>query len=56
MAEPLGLAIGDLGLAADYISLGRNYGADYQQSLTKMILLKARLNAWGESLHPSRRA
>lgn len=39
MAEPLGLAIGDLGLAAlfttcvecmDYISLGRDYGADYQ--------------------------
>ena len=59
MAEPIGLAIGVAGLAGlfstcvecmDYISLGRDYGKDYELSLTKTILLKARLNAWGESL------
>ena len=59
MAEPIGLTIGGLGLAAlfstciecmDYFHLGQNYGKDYELSLTKMILLKARLNAWGESL------
>ena len=59
MAEPIGLAIGVVGLAGlfstcvecmDYISLGRDYGKDYELSLMKTILLKARLNAWGESL------
>lgn len=59
MAEPIGLTIGGLGLATlfstciecmDYISLGHNYGKDFEFSLMKMILLKARLNAWGQSL------
>lgn len=59
MAEAVGLAIGVLGLAGlfntcvqciDCISLGRDCGKDYELSLTKIILLKARLNAWGESL------
>jgi hypothetical protein len=59
MAEPIGLTIGGLSLTAlfstcvecmEYIHLGQNYGKDYELSLTKMILLKVRLNAWGESL------
>ncbi|KAI9797584.1 MAG: hypothetical protein M1825_005966, partial [Sarcosagium campestre] len=59
MAEIAGLAIGAVGLAGlfttcvqcvDYISLGRNYGRDYEISMTKLMLLKARLSAWGESL------
>ncbi|KAI4113692.1 MAG: hypothetical protein LQ338_008129 [Usnochroma carphineum] len=59
MAEAAGLAIGTIGLAGlftacvecvDYISLGRNHGKDFEISMTKLILLKARLSAWGESL------
>jgi hypothetical protein len=59
MAEPIGLTLGGLSLAAlfstcvecmDYIILGRNYGRDYEHSLHKMNLLKARLSAWGQSL------
>ena len=59
MAEAAGLAIGTVGLAGlfttcveciDYISLGRNHGRDYEMSMTKLVLLKARLSAWGESL------
>ena len=59
MAEPAGLAIGAIGLAGlfatcveciDYISLGRNHGRDFELSMTKFMLLKARLGAWGESL------
>ena len=47
------LAIGVVGLAGLFstcISLGRDYSKDYELSLTKTILLKARLNVWGESL------
>ncbi|KAL9632739.1 MAG: hypothetical protein Q9164_005131 [Protoblastenia rupestris] len=59
MAEAAGLAIGTIGLAGlfttcveciDYVSLGRNHGRDYEMSMTKLVLLNARLNAWGESL------
>ena len=59
MAEAAGLAIGAIGLARlfttcieciDYVSLRRNYGRDYETSITKLILLNARLSAWGESL------
>jgi hypothetical protein len=59
MAEPIGLTLGGLSLATlfstcvecmDYIILGRNYGRDYEHSLNKMNLLKARLNAWGQYL------
>jgi hypothetical protein len=64
MAEPIGLTLGGLSLAAlfstcvecmDYIILGRNYGRDYEHSLNKMNLLKARLNAWGQSLRVTRK-
>lgn len=59
MVEPIGLTLGGLSLAAlfstgvecmDYIILARNYGRGYEHSLNKMNLLKARLNAWGQSL------
>ena len=59
MAEAIGLTLGGLSLAAlfstcvecmDYIVLGRNYGRDYEHSLYRMTLLKARLSAWGQSL------
>jgi hypothetical protein len=59
MAEPIGLTLGGLSLATlfstcvecmDYIILGRNYGRDYEHSLYKLDLLKARLVAWGQSL------
>ena len=59
MAEPAGLAIGAVGLAGlfttcveciDYISLARNHGRDFETSMTKILLLKARLDAWGDSL------
>ena len=58
MAEAAGLAIGAINLAGlfttcveciDYISLGRNHGRDYEMSMTKLLLLKARLSA-GENL------
>lgn len=64
MAEAVGLAIGTIGLAGifttcieciDYISLGRNHGRDYEISMTKLVLLKARLSAWGESLLVTRK-
>ena len=61
MAEAaIGLAIGTVALASlfstcvecmEYVSLAHNYGHDYEVCLTKILLLKARLNAWGESLH-----
>ncbi|KAL8706232.1 MAG: hypothetical protein Q9201_000738 [Fulgogasparrea decipioides] len=59
MAEAAGLAIGAIGLAGlfttcvgciDYVSLGRNHGRDFEMSMTKLMLLKARLTTWGESL------
>jgi hypothetical protein len=62
MAEPVGLMIGGIGLAAlfttcidclDYISLGRNHSKDYELSLIKMALLKTRLDPWGKSLRIS---
>jgi hypothetical protein len=59
MAEPVGLVIGGLSLAAlfttcidclDYITLGRNHGQDYELSLVKVALLRARLDTWGKTL------
>ena len=59
MAEAAGLAIGAVGLAGlfttcveclDYIDIAQNHGRDYELSMTKFILLKAKLNAWGRSL------
>ncbi|KAL9630216.1 MAG: hypothetical protein Q9164_006534 [Protoblastenia rupestris] len=59
MAEAAGLAVGAIGLVAlfttcveciDYISLGRNHGRDYETFMIKLLLLKARLSAWGDSL------
>ena len=59
MAEAAGLAIGAVSLAGlfttcvdclDYIDIARNHGRDYELSMTKLILLKAKLNAWGRSL------
>ncbi|KAG8525596.1 uncharacterized protein KY384_009240 [Bacidia gigantensis] len=59
MAEAAGLAIGAIGLAVlfttcveglEYINLGRNHGRDFEMSMTKLLLLKARLSAWGEVL------
>ena len=59
IAEAARLAIGAVGLAGlfttcveriDYVSLGRNHSRDYELSMTKLTLLKARLDAWGESL------
>ena len=59
MAEAVGLAIGAVSLAGlfttcveclDYISLGRDYSRDYEISITKLVLLKARLRAWGRPL------
>lgn len=59
MAEAAGLAIGALSLVGlfssaiecmEYVDLARNYAQDYEIALVKFLLLKGRLNAWGESL------
>ena len=63
MAEAVGLAIGVVSLASLYqacvdcmecVSRGRNCGKDFELSMTRFILLKARLNAWGKSLQVDR--
>lgn len=59
MAEAAGLALGAVSLAGlfttcveclDYIDIVQNHGRDYELSMTKLILLKAKLNTWGRSL------
>lgn len=59
MAEPVGLVIGGLSLASlftsciecmDFVDAGQNLAGDYQLSITQLILLEARLKAWGNSL------
>lgn len=64
MAEAAGLAIGATGLAGpftscvkclDYISPRRNHRRDFETSLTKLMLLRARLAAWGKSLRVTRK-
>jgi len=60
MAEAVGLVIGSVSLAAlfttcidfmDFVDLGRNHGKDFEVALTKLLLLRSRLHAWGESLN-----
>lgn len=59
MAEAAGLALGAVSLAGlfttcvgclDYIDIVQNHGRDYELYMTKLILLKAKLNTWGRSL------
>ena len=59
MAEAAGLALGAVSLAGlfttcveclDYIDIAQNHGRDYELSMTKLLLLKAKLNTWGRSL------
>ncbi|KAL9614730.1 MAG: hypothetical protein Q9167_000799 [Letrouitia subvulpina] len=59
MAEPVGLVIGGLSLASlftnciecmNLVRSGQNLSKDYQLSITQLILLEARLKAWGNSL------
>ena len=59
MAELAGLTLGVASLGglfsncvelAEYISLGRNMGSDYEASYTKFLLLRSRLVACGEQL------
>lgn len=59
MAESIGVAISGLSLATlftnciecmELFHLAQNFHKDYQIAAVKMILLKARLNAWGNSL------
>jgi hypothetical protein len=64
MAEAAGLVIGAVSLAGlfttcidcmEYVSLGVNYAEDHEIALVKLLLLKARLIAWGEyvrAAHP----
>ena len=60
MAEAAGLVLGAVSLAGlfttcveclDHTTIAQNHGRDYELSMTKLILLKAKLNAWGQSLH-----
>ena len=62
MAEAAGLTIGTIALASlfsttieclEYVDLARNHGKDYEVAEVKLLLLKGRLNAWGESLRVS---
>ena len=59
MAEAAGLALGAISLSgllstcielADYISLARNVGSDYEISYTKFLLLRSRLSSSGQQL------
>jgi len=59
MAEAAGLAFGTISIASlfstclealERIDLAQRHGEDYEVSLTKLLLLKARFHAWGESL------
>ncbi|KAL9607204.1 MAG: hypothetical protein Q9167_007860 [Letrouitia subvulpina] len=59
MAEAAGLDLGAVSLAGlfticveylDYIDIAQNHGRDFELSMTKLILLKAKLNTWGRSL------
>jgi Prion-inhibition and propagation len=61
MAEVAGLALGVVSVAglfsgcvelAEYISLARNVGGDYEASYTKFLLLRSRLVACGEHIRP----
>ena len=64
MAEATGLAMGAVSLAMlfttcveclDYIDLARNHDRDYEVAVTKLILLKSRLNTWGQTLQVTNR-
>ena len=59
MAEAVGLAIGVVSLVSlysacvdfmDCVGKGRNCGKEFEVSMTRFILLEARLKAWGKSL------
>ena len=59
MAEAAGLVVGAVSLAtlfstcvelAEYIHLAQNLGREYEESYTKFLLLKLRLQAWGRSM------
>ena len=59
MAEVAGLTIGTVALASllgscidcmGYIDDGTHFGEDFEVSLIKLLLLQARLEAWGESV------
>jgi Prion-inhibition and propagation len=59
MADVAGLVMGAVAVASllrtciecmGYIGDGITYGEDFEVSVTKLLLLKARLAAWGESL------
>jgi Prion-inhibition and propagation len=62
MAEAAGLVIGGIALIAlfddsikflECIDSGRHYSKEYEQALTMMLVLRARLAAWGESVNVS---
>jgi hypothetical protein len=59
MAEPVGLAVGILGLAGlfnnavdcfEYVHLTRSFGKNYQTSLLKLDNARLRLSRWGEAV------